>query len=117
MRDSALNRAPSPLIYAPLAQLSNGITAINADLQPLAFSAWFCDRRLWLALAGLAIGLSLAMGLTRFMTALLFGVTRSDPFTFVVVSAVLCASATVAAWYPARRAGRVAPITSLRLEE
>lgn len=69
-----------------------------------------------MALAGLVIGLLGAAGLTQLMTSLLFGVTRSDPLTIVVVSAVLCVGLAAATWYPVRRAGRVAPIIALRSE-
>jgi putative ABC transport system permease protein len=211
VRDGALNRAPQPVMYVSLAQLSDGITAINAALQPLAwvvrtqaspyaFSAAIADslrqssgglpvarvrsmddvlsesvsaprfntlilavfsasalllamigiyglmsysiqqrdkelairlalgaapgslQRMLLghaaslAITGLVIGLSASAGLTRLLTALLFGVTASDPFTLITVSALLCASATLAAWFPVRRVGRVAPITALRLD-
>jgi putative ABC transport system permease protein len=211
VRDSALNLAPRPLMYVPLAQLSDGITAINAARQPLAWVVrtqgapdgaiapivaglrrssaglpivrvrsmddvltqsvsgpafntviltsfgsaalllaivgvyglmsysieqrtteigirlalgsapsaiqWLIARQAaWLALAGLVIGLLGAAGLTQFLSSLLFGVTRSDPLTIVVVSCVLCVGLAAATWYPVRRAGRVAPIIALRSE-
>jgi putative ABC transport system permease protein len=66
--------------------------------------------------AGVAIGIGGALGLTRFMEALLFGVTPTDPLTFVSVSMLLAAIAAVASYIPARRATRVDPVRVLRQE-
>jgi putative ABC transport system permease protein len=54
--------------------------------------------------------------LTRAMSTLLFGVTPTDPVTFVVVPAVIAAVALVASYVPARRAMRLDPVTALRAE-
>ena len=74
------------------------------------------SRGLLLALGGLAVGLAGALGLTRFMRSLLYGVTPTDPFTFVGVSALLLVAATGASLIPARRATRIDPIVALRAE-
>jgi ABC-type lipoprotein release transport system permease subunit len=55
-------------------------------------------------------------GLTRLMTALLFGVTASDPATFVMVVLLLPAMAIFACFLPARRAMKIDPIVALRYE-
>jgi putative ABC transport system permease protein len=65
---------------------------------------------------GIGVGVLTAIGLTRFMATLLFRVTPLDPFTFAVVTTLLCVVALVACWIPARRATRVDPLTSLRAE-
>ncbi len=69
-----------------------------------------------LALAGVALGVSGALGLTRFLGALLFGVKPTDAATFVGVALLLTGVAVVAACVPARRAARVDPAIALRAE-
>jgi predicted permease len=66
--------------------------------------------------AGLISGLAGAVVLTRLLQALLFGVSPTDPLTFVVVAAVLAAVALLATLLPARRAARVDPLPALRTE-
>ena len=63
--------------------------------------------------AGLVIGVVLALMLTRALTALLHGVEPADPLTFGTVLAVTAAVALAATLWPARRAGRVNPMTVL----
>ncbi len=65
---------------------------------------------------GVLIGLGVALGVTRFMRTMLFGVSPFDPVSFVLVSAVLTAVALLASWLPARRASRVDPVEALRYE-
>jgi putative ABC transport system permease protein len=69
-----------------------------------------------LAGAGLAIGVVLALGLSRTLTALLYETTGSDPLTFAGVIAVLALVALVASYLPARRAARIAPVEALRYQ-
>jgi predicted permease len=65
---------------------------------------------------GVGIGVVAAAGLTRLMSALLFGVSPMDPLTFVAVPLVLCAAAAVASYLPALRASGVNPVEALRAE-
>jgi predicted permease len=66
--------------------------------------------------AGVAAGLLGALGLTRTLESLLFGVTPTDPLTFAAVIAVLAAVAALACYMPARRATRADPVEALRQE-
>jgi predicted permease len=67
-----------------------------------------------LALIGVAIGLAGALGLTRFLSGLLYGVKPGDPLTLVAVSALLIAVALLASYLPARQAAKVDPLVALR---
>lgn len=69
-----------------------------------------------MALVGIALGLAAAFGLTRLMSAMLFGVSATDPITFAAVVLILLAVALAACWIPARRAMRVDPMVALRHE-
>jgi putative ABC transport system permease protein len=65
---------------------------------------------------GVAIGLAAAVILTRVMSTLLFGVSATDPTTFVSISVVLIAVAVLASYIPALRATRIDPMLALRYE-
>jgi putative ABC transport system permease protein len=74
------------------------------------------DRGVRLTLIGIAIGVAGAIGLTRLMAAILFGVGARDPATMVSVGVILAGVAILASYIPARRATRVDPVVALRYE-
>jgi ABC-type antimicrobial peptide transport system permease subunit len=69
-----------------------------------------------LAVIGVVIGVGAALGLTRFMAGLIYGVKTWDPAVFVSVVALLGAVCWFATYIPARRGSRVDPMASLRYE-
>ncbi|HXR38673.1 MAG TPA: FtsX-like permease family protein, partial [Terracidiphilus sp.] len=69
-----------------------------------------------LTLVGIACGLAGAVGMTRFLSTLLYGVRPTDPLTFAAVAALLAGVALLACYIPARRASKVDPIVALRHE-
>jgi putative ABC transport system permease protein len=85
--------------------------AQRADIARLVLS-----QGLGMSLLGFAIGIAGAIGATRLMSTLLFGVKPLDPAAFAASAAVLLAVALTACWFPARRACRVDPLIALRYE-
>jgi putative ABC transport system permease protein len=69
-----------------------------------------------LTVVGLVVGLGASFAVTRGMSKILYGVTATDPLTFVGISLLLAAVAFAANYFPARRATKVDPMTALRCE-
>jgi ABC-type antimicrobial peptide transport system permease subunit len=79
-------------------------------------SRLFLRHGLLLILIGLGIGIGGAVGITRLMSSLLFGVSAVDPVTFGVVGVGLGVVAVLATYIPAQRASGVDPVDALRWE-
>ncbi len=73
-------------------------------------------QALRLTVLGVGLGLAGAYAVTRLMASVLFGVSVTDPPTFIGVTVILGFSAVIAAWLPAERATRVDPMVALRSE-
>jgi len=86
--------------------------ALGADGRSL--TAMVVGQALWKVLAGTAIGLVAAIGATRLLESMLFGVGAADPTTMIAVVVVLVAIGLVASYLPARRAAKADPTTALR---
>jgi ABC-type antimicrobial peptide transport system permease subunit len=71
---------------------------------------------LTVSLAGAGAGIVIALGVSRLLTKFLYGVSASDPLTYVAVSVMLTCVAVLSSYIPARRAARVDPIAALRYE-
>jgi predicted permease len=84
--------------------------------QPGALKTMFVRQALALAGAGVVVGLGAAMGLSRLMSSLLYGISPLDPVTFVAVPVVLVSATLLASYLPARHAAAVDPVDALKAE-
>jgi predicted permease len=71
---------------------------------------------LWLALAGAAIGIALALTSSQLVKSVLFGLEPSDPIAIGMATVLMVGVALLAGWLPARRATRIDPMIALRYE-
>jgi ABC-type antimicrobial peptide transport system permease subunit len=71
---------------------------------------------LWLALAGVALGIPAALVATRWVESQLFGLKPHDPLTITLVTLLLMAVMALAGYLPARKAARVDPLVALRCD-
>jgi putative ABC transport system permease protein len=83
--------------------------ASAADIRALVVG-----QGLRLAAIGIAIGISAALATSRALSTLLFGISATDPGTFVTAAVALGVAAIAAVYGPARRAGRIDPVVMLR---
>jgi ABC-type antimicrobial peptide transport system permease subunit len=67
-----------------------------------------------LTLLGGALGLAVALSVSKLLSTLLVGVSPRDPFVFAIVAAIVAAVSLLASYVPARRAARVDPLVALR---
>jgi putative ABC transport system permease protein len=84
--------------------------------QPANLHRLVMKRGLTTAAVGVAVGIAVALGLTRFMQSLLFETTPYDPRVYAAVAVILLVAAVAACWLPARRAARVDITRLLRAE-
>jgi ABC-type antimicrobial peptide transport system permease subunit len=73
-------------------------------------------RALWVVGLGVVLGVAGALGASRFIAGLLFGVAATDPATYLAVGAIVIVLGALAATIPARRATAVDPVIALRDE-
>ena len=69
-----------------------------------------------LALTGVAVGAAIAVAVSRFIAGLLYGVSATDPATFVTIALLLLGVSFGASYIPARAATRIDPVAALRQE-
>jgi predicted permease len=84
--------------------------------EPRQVQAMVIRRGLHLAAIGVAIGLAGALGLARFLGAVLYGVEPADPATLAGMVGLLGVTTLAASWLPARRAARLDPVETLRAD-
>jgi putative ABC transport system permease protein len=84
--------------------------------EPAAVARLVIGNGLRLAIAGVAIGMAGAIGATRALAGMLYGVSAADPMTFAGTMLVVAAVALIASYVPARRALRIQPTDALRSE-
>jgi putative ABC transport system permease protein len=84
--------------------------------QPSNVLKLIIGQGMMLTLAGIFLGIAAALGLTRLLSSVLYGVAPMDPATFIVVGALLVAVSFLACYVPARRAMRIEPMEALRYE-
>jgi ABC-type antimicrobial peptide transport system permease subunit len=89
---------------------------IALGAEPRALKWLFVRKGLILNCAGGVIGLVLAGCLSRWITAVLFGVTPFDPLTYAAAGTLIAAAAAAASYVPARRAASLDPVEALRSE-
>ena len=78
---------------------------------------WIVVREsLALLFIGIAIGIPVALGLSRYVSSLLFGLTPADPWTMIAALGTLCCVSMAAAFLPARRASKIDPMSALRAD-
>jgi predicted permease len=100
-----------------VAQRTNEIgIRLALGARPVQVRRMILRESTWLTAIGIAAGVVAAMGLTRLVKSMLYGVTPNDPVTLTGGVALLVAVALVATWIPARRAAAVQPMQALRHE-
>ena len=102
--------------YAARARTKEIGIRLAVGAQPRGILRMVAGQGLLLAGIGVAAGLAISFGVTRFTASLLYGVSATDALTFIGVPLLMLAVALVAVLIPARRAARVDPLEALRYE-
>jgi len=84
--------------------------------EPRRVSAMIVRQSALVVLAGMIVGLAVALASSRVLATLLYGVSPRDPGVFAVTMVLLFTVAIAASWFPARRAARISPLDALRAE-
>ncbi len=130
-----------PILWSQQFSLFAGIALVIAAMGVYAVTAYSVSRRnremgiriamgagpreilalvlrqsLLLGVAGVAVGLGVAIPVTRLLSSMLYEVSASDPTVFIGVTVMLVVIASLASYIPARRAARVDPVVVLRSE-
>jgi ABC-type antimicrobial peptide transport system permease subunit len=101
------------LAYAVLHRRREVGIRLALGAQSSSVTRMFVSRGMMLAGAGIGIGATVAAGVTRWMSAMLFGVTPVDAVSFAAAAAVLALAALAASYLPAHRAAAVSPVETL----
>jgi predicted permease len=100
-----------------VAQRTNEIgIRLALGAQPGEVRSMILRESTWLTAVGIVVGMGAALGLTRLVKSMLYGVTPNDPVTLAAGITLLLAVALAATWIPARRAAGVQPMEALRHE-
>jgi hypothetical protein len=102
------------LAYAVMQRQREVGIRLALGAEPRTVKGMFVYRGMILAGIGVAVGVVVAAGITRWMSSLVFGVTALDAATFAAAAGVLVVAALVASYIPARRAATVDPVETLR---
>jgi predicted permease len=84
--------------------------------QPRSVLGLVLRQGITLAIVGAAVGIGVALGVTRYLKSMLYDVRANDPLTMIAVAVLLTLVALAACYIPARRATRVDPMVALRYE-
>jgi putative ABC transport system permease protein len=104
------------LAFSALRRLREIGVRLALGAQPADIRALILGQGIRLLAVGVAVGLAGALALSRVLRSFLFGVNPIDAGIYTAVSFLLAGAAIVACWIPARRAGRVDPMVTLRAE-
>jgi putative ABC transport system permease protein len=106
----------SVMAYAVSLQIHDIGIRLALGAEPSDILRMVLQQGFALIAVGIALGVGVSFGLTRFLASQLWGVSASDPWTFAVVVAAILSAGLAACWFPARRATQVDPVTALRYE-